>query len=121
MDTNDEIAVEDHRFFRERLNHLQYRHPAMLLALLEERQLTLHLREVTAWAMRTLGELTMNQGLATNQAEELVLRLIVADPSEQSKVRDPVNRQRLRRLIRRYQESLPRLTRTYLSQNEITE
>ena len=44
MDTIDEIPVEDHRYFLARLGHLEHRHPAGLLGLMEQRKLTEHLR-----------------------------------------------------------------------------
>jgi hypothetical protein len=50
MDTSDEIPLEDHRYFRARLDHLESRHPAALLSHLEQGTLTEHLREVTGRA-----------------------------------------------------------------------
>ena len=46
MDTNDEIPLEDHRYFRARLDHLETQNPAALLNHLEDETLTHHLRSV---------------------------------------------------------------------------
>ncbi|HVV71919.1 MAG TPA: hypothetical protein VHI52_10530 [Verrucomicrobiae bacterium] len=121
METTDEIALEDHRFFQARISHLERRHPVALLTFLEEKKLTAHLREVTVRAMRALGELTTHGAMRIDQAEELVMWQIVADPMEKSKLPGPMSRRKMRALLTRYQEQLPTLPRTYLSQNETTE
>ena len=80
MDTSDEIPLEDHRYFRARLDHLEMLHPMALLAFLEAGTLTLHLREVTGRGMQAKAELTFNQNVPEDQADELVMSQVVADP-----------------------------------------
>jgi len=122
MDTSDEIPLEDHRYFQARLSHLEQRQPVMLLVLLERRELTGHLRSVVMRAMNTLGDFVINQGLPLNQADELVMKQIVADPHEKPAfLKDRINREKLRTLLRDYRATLPSLPRTYLSQQQITE
>jgi hypothetical protein len=121
MDTNDEIALEDHRFFSARLNHMEQQHPAALLHHLENGTLTMHLREVIARAMQVKANLVFHQKLPADQADELVMNQIVADPQELSQLFIPASRMKLRALLERYRKSLPDLPRTYQSQNEITE
>ena len=100
MDTTDEIPVEDHRYFRARLEHLENRQPAILLHHLENGTLTVHLRDVTGRAMRALGNLVINHNLPANQADEMVMRQIVADPQEPlSLLNDRTSRTRLRGLL----------------------
>jgi len=120
MDTRDEIPLEDHRYFLARLEHLEHRHPAGLLSLIENRKLTDHLRNVTRRAMQTLGEL-VSQNHSFEQADDLVMRQIVADPMERSRLNDPAQRRKLRFLLNRYKDAMPNFTRTYLSQSETTE
>ena len=121
MDTSDEIPLEEHRFFWARLEHLEMRHPAALLELMEQRRLTRHLREVTRRAMQSLGHLVIDRNLSLDQAEELVMNQIVADPLERSKLHDPSCRKKLRLLLNRYKDAIPNFPRTYLSQSETTE
>ncbi len=64
MDTTDEIPLEDHRYFRGRLDHLESRHPAILLHHLEDGTLTEHLRDVTGRAMHALGNLVIDHQAA---------------------------------------------------------
>src|SRR5437762_99734 len=118
MDTNDEIPLEDHRYFLARLEHLEHRHPAGLLSLMEQRKLTEHLRDVTKRAMRALGELVIDKNLPLDRAEEIVMNQIVADPLERSRLNDPASRRKLRHLLNRYKDAIPNFNRTYLSQNE---
>ncbi|HET6249667.1 MAG TPA: hypothetical protein VFE47_18405 [Tepidisphaeraceae bacterium] len=73
MTANDEIPLEDHRYFHARLEHLQSQNPAALLIHLKCRTLTGHLREVTARAMQARAELVMNQNLPVDQADEMVM------------------------------------------------
>jgi hypothetical protein len=121
MDTTDEIPLEDHRFFTVRLNHLESRHPAALLHLMGNGKLTDHLRQTTSRALQTLGDLVMNKNLPIDQAEEVVLNQIVADPREQSSLDDPKRRRMLKAFLDRYRAALPKFPRTYLSQSETTE
>lgn len=121
MDTSDEIPLEDHRYFRARLDHLETQHPAALLNYLEQRTLTKHLREITGRGMQAKAELVFHQNLSEDQADELVMDQVIADPQEQSHLNDPVSRTKLRLLLDRYKASLPDLPRTYLSQSETTE
>lgn len=120
MDTRDEIPLEDHRYFMGRLEHLEHRHPAGLLILMEQRKLTEHLRNVTRRAMQALGEL-VNQNHSFEQADEIVMKQIVADPMERSRLHDPSSRRKLRYLLNRYKDAMPNFPRTYLSQSETTE
>ena len=121
MDTSDEIPLEDHRYFRARLNHLENQHPMALLNHLEQGTLTKHLREVTGRGMQAKANLVINQNVPEDQAEELVMNQIVADPQEQSRLDDPASRMILRWLLDRYQAAMSGLPRTYLSENETTE
>ena len=121
MGTSDEIPLEDHRYFYARLDHLESRNPATLLNLLERGMLTEHLRVVTAWAMQAKANLVINQNLPVNEADELVMSQVVADPQEQSQLDNAVSRMRLRMLLGQYKAALSILPRTYLSQNETTE
>ena len=120
-DTSDEIPLEDHRYFYARLDHLESRNPATLLNLLERGMLTEHLRVVTAWAMQAKANLVINQNLPENEADELVMSQVVADPQEQTHLDNAVSRGRLRMLLGQYKAALSILPRTYLSQNETTE
>jgi hypothetical protein len=121
MNTNDEIPLEDHRFFLARLDHLEQQNPAALLHHLESGTLTMHLREVIARAMQAKADLVINQKLPVDQADELVMNQIVADPRELSQLYIPTSRMKLRTLLERYRKTLSYLPRTYLSENEITE
>ena len=122
MDTTDEIPLEDHRYFRARLDHLESRHPAILLHHLENGTLTEHLRDVTGRAMQAKGNLVINQNLPEDQADEMVMQQVVADPQEPlNLLTDPASRSRLRSLLSPYKTAMPHLPRTYLSQNETTE
>ena len=121
MDTKDEIPLEDHRFFLARLNHLEQQNPAALLHHLENGTLTMHLREVIARAMQAKADLVINQKLPVDQADEIVMNQIVADPEELSQLYIPTSRTKLRTLLERYRKTLSYLPRTYLSENEITE
>ncbi len=121
MDTSDEIPLEDHRYFRARLDHLESRHPAALLSHLEQGTLTEHLREVTGRAMQAKGELVFNQNLPEDQADELVMNQVVADPQELSRLEDPASRMKLRLLLDPYKAAMPYLRRTYQSESEIIE
>jgi hypothetical protein len=122
MDTHDEIPLEDHRYFRARLDHLETRQPAVVLNHLENGRLTEHLREVVMRAMRAKGNLVIEQKVPEDQADELVMRQIVADPQEPlSLLSDPASRNKLRSLLTAYRTGLPHLHRTYLSKNETTE
>ncbi len=82
MDTSDEIPLEDHRYFQARLNHLETRHPAVLLNHLETGTLTEHLRELVLRALQTKADLVINKNIPEDQADELVMIQIVADPEE---------------------------------------
>ena len=121
MDTSDEIPLEDHRYFRARLDHLEMSNPMALLAFLEAGTLTSHLREVTGRAMQAKAELVINRNLPEDHADELVMNQVVADPQEQSRLDNPMMRRKLRMLLEQYKARLPRLPRTYQSQSEITE
>jgi hypothetical protein len=121
METSDEIPLEEHRFFWARLEHLEYRHPAALLALMEERKLTEHLRGVTRRAMIALSDLVIGKKMNLDQAEELVMTQIVADPLERSKLHDATSRKKLRLMLNRYKDAVPNFPRTYLSKSETTE
>ena len=120
MDTSDEIPLEDHRYFRARLDHLETQSPAALLNYLEKGTLTDHLREVTGRAMQAKANLVMNDILPESQADEMVMSQVVADPQEQSRLNSG-NRMKLRILLDRYHADLPNLPRTYQSQSEIIE
>ncbi|HET7057995.1 MAG TPA: hypothetical protein VFI05_04640 [Nitrospiraceae bacterium] len=120
MDTRDEVPLEDHRYFWARLEHLEHRHPAGLLSLMEQRKLTEHLRGVTRRAMLALAALVY-QNLSFEQADEMVMNQIVADPLERSRLNDSFSRRKLRHLLNRYKDAIPKFTRTYLSENETTE
>lgn len=121
METRDEIPLEDHRYFRARLDHLESLHPAALLTHLESGTLTEHLREVTGRAMQAKANLMFNQAMPEDQADELVMNQIVADPHEQSRLDDPPSQTKLRRLLNLYKAAMPRLPRTYQSESEATE
>ena len=120
-DTRDEIPLEDHRYFRARLDHLESRNPAALLNHLEMGTLTQQLRESTARGMQAKANLVINHHLPEDQADELVMNQVVADPQERSFLNDPASRRKLRTLLDRYRAALPDLPRTYQSQSEITE
>ncbi|HVT90641.1 MAG TPA: hypothetical protein VHD56_17430 [Tepidisphaeraceae bacterium] len=121
MDTSDEIPLEDHRYFRARLDHLETRNPAALLNHLEQETLTKNLRNVTGRAMQTQADLVINKNMPVDQADELVMNQIVADPAEQSRLDDPASRIKLRTLLDRYKATLSDLPRTYQSESETTE
>jgi hypothetical protein len=121
MDTSDEIPLEDHRYFYARLDHLETQNPAVLLNLLESRTLTEHLRIVTGWAMQAKAKLVFNQNLPEDQADEMVMSQVVADPEEQNRLDNPASWMKLRTLLDQYKAALPRLPRTYQSQSETTE
>jgi len=121
MDTSDEIPLEEHRYFYARLDHLESRNPATLLNLLESGTLTEHLRIVTGWAMQAKAKLVFNQNMPEDQADEMVMRQVVADPEEQSRLTNQASRMKLRTLLDQYKAALVHLPRTYQSQNEITE
>ncbi len=121
MDKADEIPLEDHRYFQARLGHLESRHSARLLGYLEDGTLTAHLRKVTCRAMRAVADLMFNKNLLQDQANELVMNQIVADPQEKSRLVDSKSRAKLRELLDQYRTGLPSLPRTYLSENETTE
>lgn len=80
MDTSDEIPLEDHRYFRARLAHLKTRNPAALLNRLEMGTLTQHLREVTGRAIQAKANLVMNHEMPEDQADEMVMNQLLADP-----------------------------------------
>ena len=121
MDMNDEIPLEDHRYFQARLDHLHMQHPAALVAYLETGTLTSHLREMTGRAMQVKADLMFNRNLPEDQADELVMNQLIADPHERSRLSDPTSRRKLMTLLDRYKATLPHLPRTYLSQSETTE
>jgi hypothetical protein len=121
MDTSDEIPLEDHRYFGARLDHLESRHPAALLSHLEQGTLTEHLRQVTGRAMQAKADLVFNQNLPEDQADELVMNQVVADPQESSRLEVPTSRLKLRLLLDQYKATLPHLPRTYQSESEIIE
>lgn len=121
MDTTDEIPLEDHRYFRARLDHLVNRQPATLLCYLERGMLTVHLRDVTGRAIQAMGNLVINHHLSADQADEMVMQQIVADPQEPlNLLSDQASRTHFRALLLVYKTALPALPRTYLSQNETT-
>jgi hypothetical protein len=120
-DTNDEISLEDHRYFRARLDHLESRNPAALLDHLEKGTLTDQLREMTLRAMEAKGNLVINYNFPVDQADEMVMNLVVADPEEQSRLDSPADRRKLRMLLDQYKAALPDLPRTYQSQSETIE
>ena len=121
MDTTDEIPLEDHRYFEARLDHLESRHPAALLSHLEHGTLTQHLRDGTIRAMQTKADLVFNRKLSEEQADEIVMDQVVADPHERSELHDKMDRLKLRLLLDPYKEALPNLPRTYQSENETIE
>lgn len=121
METNDEIPLEDHRYFRARLDHLAAHNPAALLNHLEKRTVTEHLREVTWRGMQAKANLVINHQMPEDQADELVMCQIVADPQEQSRLDNPTSRTKLRILLDRYKAALPDLPKTYQSQSETIE
>ena len=121
MDTSDEIPLEDHRYFQARLEHLESQHPAALLSHLENGTLTEHLRDVTGRGMQAKANLVFNKKLPENQADEMVMNQVVADPQERSRLNDSASRMRLRSLLDQYKAALPTLPRTYQSESETTE
>ena len=121
MDTRDEIAVEDYRYFQARLDHLERQHPAALLNHLERGTLTEHLREVATRGMQAKGKLMFERNVPEDQAEELVMNQGVADPAERSRLRGKVKRAKLRMLLDLYRAGIPELLRTYQSQSETIE
>lgn len=121
MDTIDEIPLEEHRYFWARLEHLEHRNPAALLNLMEQRKLTEHLRSVTKRALRQFGELLLTKNLIPGEADELVMNQIIADPMERSQLHDSFSRRKLRHLLNRYKDAIPKFPRTYLSESETTE
>jgi hypothetical protein len=121
MDTSDEIPLEDHRYFSARLDHLEDRNPAALLNHLEKGTLTEHLREWVLRAMQAKADLVINKNMPVDQADELVMSHIVADPREQSRLDNPASRMKLRILLEQYMAALPDLPRTYQSQSETIE
>src|SRR5437867_2322030 len=118
MDTAYEIPLEDHRYFRARLDHLESQHPVALLNYLEKRTLTEHLRSVTERGTQARANLIINHQVPDDQADELVMNQIVADPQERSRLDDPARRTNLRLLLERYRAAMPDLPRTYQSQSE---
>ena len=121
MDTRVEIPLEDHRYFWARLDHLETRNPAALLNHLEQGTLTEHLREVTGRAMQTKADLVINKNMPVDQADEIVMNQVIADPEEQSRLENTASRTKLRTLLDRYKAALPELPRTYQSESETTE
>jgi hypothetical protein len=121
MDTSDEIPLEDHRYFAARLDHLEQQNPAALLHHLADGTLTMHLRELTARAMQAKAILVFNQKFPLDQADELIMNQMVADPQEQSQLYIPASRVKLRKLLERYRRALPDLPRTYPSESETIE
>ena len=121
MDTHDEIPLEEHRYFRARLDHLETRNPALLRNHLEMGTLTQHLRDLTMRAMRAKAELVFNQNIPEDQADELVMNQIVANPQEMSPLQDATSRRKLRLLLDPYKAAMPYLRRTYQSESETTE
>ena len=71
-------------------------------------------------AMQAKADLVFNQNLPVDQADEMVMNQVVADPQEQSQLYIPASRIKLRKLLERYQRTLPDLPRTYQSQSETT-
>jgi hypothetical protein len=120
MDTSDEIPLEDHRYFRARLDHLECQHPMALLTHLQQGTLTKHLRDVTGRGMQAKANLVINQNMPVDQAEELVMKQLIADSQEQSRVDDPASRTILRWLLGRYRAAMPGFPRTYQSESETT-
>lgn len=121
VDTSDEIPLEEHRYFRARLHHLEARHPVALLHHLETETLTEHLRQVAGRAMQAKAKLVMNHMMPEDRADELVMSQVVGDPKEQSRLDDPDSRMKLKGLLDRYKAALPGLPRTYQSQSETIE
>lgn len=121
MDTSDEIPVEDHPYFRARLEHLERQHPEALLYYLEQGTLTEHLREMTVWAMQAKATLVFDRKMPQGQVDELVMNQVIADPAERSYLPDPVSQAKLRMLLYCYKAKMHDLPRTYQSQSEITE
>jgi hypothetical protein len=120
METSDEIPLEEHRYFRARLEHLERQHPAALLNHLEQGTLTEHLRNVTGRGMQAKAKLVVNHKMPEDQADEMVMSQVVADPAEKSYLDNPASRIKLRTLLERYKATLPDLPRTYQSQSETT-
>jgi hypothetical protein len=121
MDTSDEIPLEEHRYFCARLDHLEAQNPAALLNHLEMGTLTQHLREVTGRAMQAKANLVFNENMPADQADEMVMNQVVADPKERSSLDSSASRMKLRTLLDQYKAGLPDLPRTYQSQSETTE
>ena len=121
MDTSDEIPLEDHRYFLVRLDHLEAQNPAALLNHLEMGTLTQHLREVTGRAMQAKASLVFNENMPADQADEMVMSQVVADPKERSSLDSSASRMKLRTLLDQYKAALPDLPRTYQSESETTE
>jgi len=117
MDGNEGVPLEEHRYFWARLEHLEHRHPAGLLSLMEQRKLTDHLREVTRRALGALAEL-VRQGMSFEQADEIVMSQILADPRDRSRLNDSFKRRKLRHLLNRYKDAVPNFTRTYVKESE---
>lgn len=121
VDTSDEIPLEEHRYFRARLHHLEAQHPVALLHHLETGTLTEHLRQVAGRAMQAKAKLVMNHKMPEDRADDLVMSQVVGDPKEQSRLDYPDSRMKLKGLLDRYKAALPDLPRTYQSQSETTE
>ena len=121
MDTTDEIPLEDHRYFRASFDHLVSRHPAALLSHLEQGTLTEHLRDVTGRAMKAKANLVINENLPEDQADEMVMDQVVANPQELSRLEDAASRTKLRSLLEPYKAAMPYLRRTYQSESETSE
>jgi hypothetical protein len=121
MDTTDEIPLEDHRYFSARLDHMESQNPAALLSHLETGTLTEHLRDVTGRAMQVKANLVINQNLTEDEANEIVMNQVVADPQEQSELNDSAARLKLRLLLDPYKEAMLDLPRTYQSESETIE
>ena len=120
-DTSDEIPLEDHRYFRARLDHLETQNPVSLLNHLERGTLTQHLRELTLRALQAKAELVIHQNVPEDQADELIMSQVVADRQERSPLEDPKSRMKLRALLDPYKAAMPYLRRTYQSEIETTE
>jgi hypothetical protein len=59
--------------------------------------------------------------MTEDQADEMVMNQVVADPEEQSRLDSPASRRKLRMLLDQYKAALPDLPRTYQSQSETIE
>ena len=71
--------------------------------------------------MQAKANLVFKQKLPVDQADELVISQMIADPKELSRIEEPMDRLKLQLLLEPYKEVLPFLRRTYLSENETTE